>query len=125
MRLLSAPLLVAILCTIFPACTQPGGSSTTSAGNPRNANNPRNPYRYPPARVGNTKTIRFASTDGRFVGLADGSTWNVDWSKAATSRNWRSGQRVTISGPSSGSFPYRLTDQNGRSVPARVGKKLD
>lgn len=123
MRRFIAPLLAALICTIFPACSSPGGGSGPGSG--PGAGNNRNPYRYPPARVGNAKTVRFASTDGRFVGLTDGSTWNVDWSKAGTSRNWRSGQRVTISGPGSGSFPYRLTDQAGRSVPARVGKKLD
>jgi hypothetical protein len=104
-------LLLACCCAAFASC-----ASTGSKGNE---------YRYPERRASATKTVRFASTDGRFVGLSDGSLWNVDWSAAGAAKAFRSGDAVRVENTGSGSFPYRLTTESGRSVAARYGKKLD
>lgn len=84
-----------------------------------------NPHRSPPPGVGASNTVKFASTDGRFVGLADGSLWNVDWSSASAAGALRPGQPVRVERVGGGSFPYQLTPQGGAPVRARLGKKLD
>ncbi len=74
---------------------------------------------------GAAETVRFTSTDGRFVGLGDGSLWNIDWPDAATTAAWSPGQRVRVRRTATGSFPYRLIDGQGRQAAARHGKRLD
>ncbi|MEM0897582.1 MAG: hypothetical protein AAGJ79_11940 [Verrucomicrobiota bacterium] len=91
--------------------------NSTSAGG--------NSYEYSAAKVGKSRTISAASVDGRFVILDDGSIWNINWSDARNVSRWRSGQTVSVSPSSSSNFPYILNHQNGTSVSARHGKKLD
>lgn len=74
---------------------------------------------------GSAETIRFASTDGRFIGFADGSLWNIDWRDAGKARTWSAGSRVRVTKARGGEFPYRITDSAGNSVGARHGKRLD
>ena len=75
--------------------------------------------------AGASKSVKFASTDGRFVGLNDGSLWNVDWSSTSAASSLRPGQPVRVDRVGGGSFPYQLTPQGGAPVRARLGKKLD
>ena len=82
-------------------------------------------HRAPQSQASKSRTVRFASTDGRFVGLSDGSLWNIDWRHADGVRHWKPGMAVRVSDSGSGSFPYRLSASDGSSAAARYGKKLD
>ena len=92
---------------------------------PNNSGGGDTRYRYPEARVGSSKTVRFASTDGRFVGLSDGSLWNIDWSNAGAASSFKAGQPVEVRKVGGSSFPYQLSTPGSRPVRARYGKKLD
>jgi hypothetical protein len=108
--------LTTFLCPIFllllPAC-QSGGSG----GKDR--------YEYPTSKLSNSKTVKGASLDGRFVILTDGSTWNIDWDDASKARRWSAGDRVNVIATQGGGFPYTLIKQgSGERVAARYGRKL-
>lgn len=79
----------------------------------------------PPAPRSATHEIKFASTDGRFVGLTDGTLWNIDWQDSRRASSLRSGQAVRVQRAGSGEFPYRISTADGNSVAARRGKRLD
>jgi len=83
-------------------------------------------YKYPESKVGASgKTIRFASMDGRFVGLSDGSLWNIDWNDSKSASRMHSGEAVEVKKTGGGSFPYELVTPSGASASARFGKRLD
>ena len=82
-------------------------------------------YEYPPKRLSDAKQVKGISLDGRFVILADGSTWNVDWADAPKVRRWSSGERVNVISTNRTSFPYALIRQStGERAAARYGRKL-
>ena len=94
------------------ACCQSGGG--------------KNRYEYPISKLSDSKRVKAASLDGRFLILDDGSTWNIDWSDAQKARRWSSGERVNVISTRGTSFPYVLIKQaNGERVAARYGRKLD
>ncbi|MEM9478305.1 MAG: hypothetical protein AAGA58_01445 [Verrucomicrobiota bacterium] len=111
MKTVLALLAIAALLACGTSC-----SSTSASGNS---------YTYSASKIGKSRTISAASVDGRFVILDDGSIWNISWSDARNVSRWRSGQTVSVSPSSSSNFPYILNHQNGASVSARHGKKLD
>ncbi len=83
-------------------------------------------YKYPESKIGSGgKNVRFASMDGRFVGLSDGSLWNIDWNDAKAAARMRAGEAVQVRKTGSGSFPYELSTPSGASASARYGKRLD
>ena len=86
----------------------------------------KNRYEYPNSKLSDSKRLKSASLDGRFVILDDGSMWNIDWGDAPKARNWSSGDRVNVISTQRSSFPYVLIKQsNGERIAARYGKKLD
>lgn len=74
---------------------------------------------------GENRTVRFASTDGRFVGLDDGSLWNIDWRHAGTAAGWKPGEPVRVTRARETDFPHQLTDRAGKHAGARHGRRLD
>ncbi len=70
-------------------------------------------------------TVRYASTDGRFVGLSDGTLWNIDWGSAGHARGLRPGTPVRVGRSGRGDFPFQMTTPEGRQIGARLGKRLD
>ena len=83
-------------------------------------------YKYPDSKIDSGgKSIRFVSMDGRFVGLSDGSMWNIDWNDAKKAARMRSGEAVQIKKSGGGSFPYEISTGSGASASARFGKRLD
>ena len=109
-------LLSLALCAALSSCATTGGGSGGGGGDR---------YHYPESKAAKAKTVKFASTDGRFVGLSDGSLWNIDWSNTSAARNLRPGTPVSVRNVGSGSFPYQLSTPGAPPVRARFGKKLD
>ena len=109
-------LIVTLLATFLVA-----SCNTTNTGK----GGGRNPYLYPEERLGQGKSVKTTSMDGRFVFLNDGSIWNVNWSDAKDAARWQPGEPVAIKRSGSSSYPYAITGRSGSSVSARYGKKLD
>jgi hypothetical protein len=100
-----------IFATLLAGCASPKPSAPQTGTTSQSA--------------GSAETLRFVSTDGRFVGLADGSLWNIDWRDADTARSWPAGSRVRVTKVRDDEFPYRITDSAGNAAGARHGKRLD
>jgi len=105
------PLILIPLALALASCQSGGG---------------KNRYEYPVSKLSESKRVKGASTDGRFIILDDGSMWNIDWNDAQKARRWSSGDRVNVLSTQRSSFPYILIKQvNGERLAARYGKKLD